>query len=65
MNQTLLGNKINYSGREAPSLKVGSVCLSPFFFGGGVYFKSYADWLARRQYIINVIWGRTKCGRGE
>ena len=23
----------------------------------------YADWLARRQYVINVIWRRTKCWR--
>ena len=30
---------------------------------GGVDFRSYADWLVRRQYVINVIWRRTKCGR--
>ena len=27
-----------------------------FFFLGGVDFRSYADWLARRQYVINVVW---------
>ena len=25
----------------------------------GIDFQSYADWLARRQYVINVIWRRT------
>ena len=29
----------------------------------GVDFRSFVDWLARRQYVINVIWRRTKCGR--
>ena len=24
------------------------------FFGGEVNFRSYANWLARRQYVINV-----------
>ena len=30
---------------------------------GGVNFRSYAYWLARRQYVISVIWQRTKCRR--
>ena len=33
------------------------------FYFLGVDFQSYADWLVRRQYVINVIWWRTKCGR--
>ena len=45
---------------------MGSVCISfifYFIFGGrGVNFRSYADWLVRRQYVINVISRRTKCG---
>ena len=45
---------------------MGSVCISfifIFIFGGrGVNFRSYADWLVRRQYVINVISRRTKCG---
>ena len=32
------------------------------FFGGRLPVL-YADWLARRQYVINVISRRTKCGR--
>ena len=38
---------------------MGSVCCSYYLGGGGVDFRSYADWLARRQYVINVIWRRT------
>ena len=50
-----------YSGREAPSIKMSSVCFLYYYFGG-VDFRSYADWLACRQYVNNVIWRRTKCG---
>ena len=40
-----------YSGRKAPSLKMGSVCFSfvclfVFLFFWGVDFRSYADWFA-------------------
>ena len=35
--------------------------FSSYFWG--VDFRSYADWLACRQYTIDVIWRRTKCGR--
>ena len=62
-----------YSGREAPSLKMGSVCFSYYFLG--VDFQSLTDWLARRQSRSLLVgrstvgqmtwckWRRTKCGR--
>ena len=58
----------NYSGREAPSLKMGSVCFSYYYYYYYYYYyledlRSYADWLVRRQYLASsVIWRRTKCG---
>ena len=46
-------SRSNYSGREAPSLKIGSVCLFvwgfTFVFLGGSTSGVYADWLARHQ----------------
>ena len=52
----------NTLGREALSLEMGSVCFSYYYYFGGVDFQSYTDWLARRQYLINVVWRRTKFG---
>ena len=47
-------------GPKAPSLKMGSICSSYYLgVGVGVDFQSLSDWLARRQYVINVIWPRT------
>ena len=35
------------------------ILLFVFFVGGeGVDFRSYADWLVRCQYVINVFWPR-------
>ena len=47
---------------------MGSVCLFVCLFVFVVLFWGstsglYAVWLARRQYVINVIWRRRKCGR--
>ena len=40
------------------------VCVCFFFWGGGDFW-SYADWVAHRQCVINVIWRRTKYGLVE
>ena len=45
-----------YSGREAPSLNMGCFLIFNFYFFRGSTPALYADWLACRQYVINVIW---------
>ena len=54
----------NYSGREATSLKMGSVCLFVCFaYLLGSTSSAYADWLARRQYSRSLLVGGVQLGR--